>query len=178
MARFLVPAGVFAALVAFLYLGLERGDPSVVPSPLVGKPAPEFSLARVRNAQETLTKSDLLGKVSLINVWASWCVSCRAEHPILLRVAAEKLVPIYGLNYKDAPNDAVRWLDRLGDPYTASGSDIDGRVGLDLGVYGVPETFLIDKAGNIAYKHIGPVSPQAWENELLPRIKALQGDSG
>ena len=173
MLKYIIPLVVFVALVGFLYFGLYR-DPRAVPSPLVGKPAPEFRLPRVRAPDQELATADLLGKVSLINVWASWCVSCRDEHPLLLRVAANKVLPIYGLNYKDARQDAVRWLDQLGDPYTASGSDPSGRIGLDLGVYGVPETFLIDKSGHIAYKHIGPITEQAWMEEILPRVRALQ----
>ena len=174
MAKYILPLVVFVMLIGFLHFGLYR-DPREVPSPLVGKPAPEFQLPRVRAPERTLSKSDLLGKVSLINVWASWCVSCREEHPLLLRVAANQVLPIYGLNYKDARNAAVRWLDRLGAPYTASGSDQSGRVGLDLGVYGVPETFLVDKNGHIAYKHVGPLTEQAWDEEILPRVRALMG---
>lgn len=174
--KFVVPLGVFAALIAFLYAGLQRDNARIVPSPLIGKSIPDFALPRVHAADKKLTKADFVGRVSLLNVWASWCVSCREEHPLLVEVARQKMVPIFGLNYKDEVGDAVQWLGRLGDPYTASGSDFDGRVGLDLGVYGVPETFLIDKRGNIAYKHIGPITPEAWQTKILPKIQSLQNE--
>lgn len=175
--KYLVPLATFVGIAFALYSGLHR-NPREVPSPLVGKPAPTFNLARVRTPDKTLSNTDLLGHVSLLNVWASWCVSCRDEHPLLLRIANNAVLPIYGLNYKDAPPDAIQWLDALGDPYTASASDVDGQVGLNFGVYGVPETFLIDQRGDIAYKHIGPLTAQAWEQTILPKVRDLNKASG
>lgn len=172
MARYLIPLFFFGVVVVFLYSGLDR-DPRAVPSPLVGKPAPDFRLATVREPDKSLGRADLLGQVSLLNVWASWCVACRQEHPFLLELARNKTIPIYGLNYKDKREDAIRWLGQLGDPYTASAWDLKGRVGLDLGVYGVPETFVIDTKGNVAYKHIGPLGPEVWQSEVLPIIEGL-----
>ena len=160
-------------LVAFLWVGLSR-DPSVVPSPLLGKPAPAFRLAQLHKPGEWLQNDDLKGKVWLLNVWASWCVSCRVEHPLLLQLARTNLVPVYGLDYKDKPDQALAWLAQNGDPYTSSIVDPDGRVGIDYGVYGVPETFLIDKAGVIRYKQIGPLTPEALNEKILPLVRELQ----
>jgi cytochrome c biogenesis protein CcmG/thiol:disulfide interchange protein DsbE len=121
-----------------------------------------------------LASRDLNGEVSLVNVFASWCVACQAEHPILIDLARQKIVPIHGLNYKDKPDDAARWLDKWGDPYTRTGADLDGRVGIDWGVYGVPETFVIDPSGRIAYKHIGPMTTEFVQDKLLPMIERLR----
>jgi cytochrome c biogenesis protein CcmG/thiol:disulfide interchange protein DsbE len=140
---------------------------------LIGKPAPAFSLAKLDAPQLYLAKNDLLGQVWVLNVWASWCVSCRAEHEIITRLSALNLAPVIGLNYKDDPDDARRWLQQFGDPYTASIMDADGRVGIDWGVYGVPETFIIDKDGLIKYKHIGPVTHESLETEVLPVLREL-----
>ncbi len=140
---FLVPVAAFVALMAAFGLSLNR-DPNRVPSALVGKPVPEFTLAPVRGRTLGLSTADLRGEVSLVNVFASWCVACREEHPLLMRMKAQGLVPIHGLNYKDRPDDAARWLDAMGDPYTRTGADVDGRVAIDWGVYGVPETYVID----------------------------------
>lgn len=177
MARYLIPLGIFLLLVAFLYIGLGL-NPREVPSPLIDKSAPEFILPTVKNPRKTLGLADLSKEVSLFNVWASWCVSCRQEHPLLVELARQGLVPIYGLNYKDARQDALRWLNTLGDPYTASAFDQDGRVGIDWGVYGVPETFVVDRRGIIRYKHTGPISVRDWENTLLPMIRQLQAEKG
>ena len=177
MIRYLIPLSLFLAIVAFLAVGLNR-DPTVVPSPLVGKPTPEFSLPRLKDPGETVSRSDLLGKVSLLNVWATWCVSCRAEHPLLIDLANEGRLPIYGLNYKDNRDEAIQWLEQLGDPYVASAYDPSGRLGFDLGVYGLPETFVMDPQGVIAYKHIGPIDADAWRNKILPVIQALQEAGG
>lgn len=177
MARYLIPLGIFFTLVAFLYIGLGL-NPREVPSPLIDKSAPEFALPTVKNPRKTLSLADLSKEVSLFNVWASWCVSCRQEHPLLVELARQGLVPIYGLNYKDARQDALRWLNTLGDPYTASAFDQDGRVGIDWGVYGVPETFVVDQRGIIRYKHTGPISVGDWENTLLPMIRQLQAEKG
>lgn len=172
--KFLIPLGLFVVLLAFLGIGLTL-NPREVPSPLVDKPAPAFSLAQLHTPERVLTPADLKGQVWLLNVWASWCVSCRQEHPLLVELGKANVVPIYGLNYKDQRPDALKWLDQFGNPYTASIMDPDGRVGIDYGVYGVPETFLIDKAGVIRYKQIGPITPEVLQQKLLPMIRSLQG---
>ena len=173
--RFLIPLGVFAVMVLFLGIGLTL-NPREVPSPLIGKPAPTFELSRVADASQTLSPEDFKGQVALVNVWASWCVSCRQEHPVLLQLARQNVVPIYGLNYKDQREAALGWLNQHGNPYVASAFDADGRVGINWGVYGVPETFVIDKAGLIRHKHTGPVTPESLEQELLPLVRQLQGE--
>lgn len=172
--KFLIPLAVFVVLLVFLGVGLTL-NPREVPSPLIDKPAPAFSLSQLHEADKTLTPADLKGKVWLLNVWASWCVSCRQEHPLLVELGKSNVVPIYGLNYKDQRPDALKWLDQFGNPYTASIVDADGKVGIDYGVYGVPETFLIDKEGVIRYKQIGPITPQVLQEKLLPMIRSLQG---
>ncbi|HEB97703.1 MAG TPA: DsbE family thiol:disulfide interchange protein [Sedimenticola thiotaurini] len=169
----LIPLGIFLVMVVFLGIGLTM-DPKLVPSPLIGKSVPEFSLPPVKGRTLGLKTEDLKGQVSMVNVFASWCVACRQEHPLLLALSRQDVVPIHGLNYKDQPDDAAAWLDELGDPYTRTGADRDGMVGIDWGVYGVPETFIIDKQGTIAYKHIGPIRPKDWEETLLPLINRLQ----
>jgi cytochrome c biogenesis protein CcmG, thiol:disulfide interchange protein DsbE len=171
--RLLVPLAVFIVLIGFLLAGLGL-DPREVPSPLVGKPAPAFNLARLHHPERMLGTSDLEGQVWLLNVWASWCVSCRVEHPLLVELSKSKLVPLVGLNYKDKPDEGIAWLQQRGDPYDVSVVDRDGRVGIDWGVYGVPETFVIDKAGVIRYKHIGPVDAAAIEKKILPLVRELQ----
>jgi len=171
MPRFAIPLGVFVLMVVLFGAGL-RLDPKIVPSPLVEKPAPVFRLTRVKLPDQMLDNQVFTDQVSLFNVWASWCVSCRAEHPLLVGLAPR--ISIYGLNYKDKREDAVRWLDSYGDPYVASAWDGDGRVGIDWGVYGVPETFVIDRSGVIRYKHIGPLTEQVIEQKILPLIKTLQ----
>lgn len=173
MTRYLIPAGVFAIVVVFLAVGLNL-DPREVPSPLVGKPVPQFSLTRLKDPGLTFSQEDLNGKVSLLNVWATWCVSCRAEHRVLLALAKSGKVDIYGLNYKDKREDALRWLQVLGDPYVANAFDGEGRVGIDWGVYGTPESFLIDKQGVIRHKVIGPITVEVLKDELLPLIEELQ----
>ena len=170
---FLVPLLVFMALVVILGIGLTL-DPRKVPSPLIGKPVPEFSLPPVKGRTLGLASADLKGEVSLVNVFASWCVPCRQEHPLFVELKAKGVVPIHGINYKDQPDAAARWLDELGDPYTRTGADLDGRVSIDWGVYGVPETFLVDREGRIAYKHIGPVTPQIMSEKLMPLIERLR----
>jgi cytochrome c biogenesis protein CcmG/thiol:disulfide interchange protein DsbE len=172
-----LPIGIFLILVAFLFIGLGL-NPREVPSPLIDKPAPEFTLPSVADPDQQVSLADLTQDVSLFNVWASWCVSCRQEHPLLVELSRQGVVPIYGLNYKDDRTDAVRWLDALGDPYRASAFDADGRVGIDWGVYGVPETFVVDRQGIIRHKHTGPVTPQVWEQELLPVIRQLRAGQG
>lgn len=170
--RFIVPLAAFVVLVGFLAVGLNR-DPREVPSPLIGKPAPGFALTRLDNAQQTLKRDDLLGTVWMLNVWASWCAACREEHPLLVEFAKRKLVPVYGLNYKNQRADGLAWLARFGNPYQASLFDGDGRVGIDFGVYGVPETFIIDKQGIVRLKHIGPLTPDVIRNRIEPLLRQL-----
>lgn len=172
--KYIIPLGIFVVLVVFLGLGLTK-DPRKVPSPFIGKPAPAFTLAKLHQPELTFDPAQMKGKVWLLNVWASWCVSCKVEHPILNEMNRAGVVPIVGLNYKDARNDATRWLQQNGDPYLFSVSDLDGRVGIDYGVYGAPETFVIDKQGVIRYKQIGPITPEALDKTILPLIKQLNG---
>ena len=172
--RFLLPLAAFLVLAVFLGVGLKL-DPREVPSPLIGKPAPSFALTRLDQAQTTLRKEDYLGQVWILNVWASWCGACRDEHPVLVDFAARKVVPLVGLNYKDTRAEGLAWLARMGDPYVASLFDADGKVGIDFGVYGVPETFVIDRQGVIRLKHIGPVTPQVLRERIEPLLKELQG---
>jgi cytochrome c biogenesis protein CcmG/thiol:disulfide interchange protein DsbE len=176
MVRYVIPLVLFVVLVVFLAVGLSL-NPRLVPSPLIGKPAPAFTLPEVQDPAKTLSRQDLLGKVSLLNVWASWCVSCRAEHPLLMEIARSGQVQVYGLNYKDQRQDALHWLQSYGDPYLASAFDENGRVGIDWGVYGTPETFVVDRKGTIRYKVIGPVTEEVWEKELLPLVKKLDAES-
>ncbi len=171
----LMPLIIFVVIAIFLGIGLTM-DPRLVPSPLINKSVPQFSLPAVKGRTLSLASKDLVGEVSMVNVFASWCTACREEHPVLLQIAREKIVPIHGLNYKDKPDDAANWLDTLGDPYTRTGADIDGKVAIDWGVYGVPETFIIDKTGHIAYKRIGAINPTVWKEKLLPMIQKLQQD--
>ncbi len=173
-ARYLIPLGVFLVMVVFLGIGLTL-DPREVPSPFIGKPAPAFTLDQLHDTSATISPDDMKGKVWLLNVWASWCVSCRAEHKVINRLANMKLVDVVGLNYKDQPEDARRWLKRLGNPYLASAMDIEGKAGIDWGVYGVPETFVIDQQGVVRYKHIGPVTDQSLDETILPLIHKLKG---
>ena len=174
--RYLTPLVLFLALAALLYKGLAL-NPREVPSPLIGKPAPEFTLPELNDTSRQLSHTDFQGKVSLLNVWATWCVSCRAEHPLLMQLARQG-VTIYGLDYKDSREDAQRWLQRFGDPYVANAFDADGRVGIDWGVYGTPETFVIDQQGIIRHKHIGPLTEEAIQREILPLIQKLKEGKG
>lgn len=172
MNRFLIPLALFIGLVVFLAIGLGR-DPHEVPSPLINKPAPAFQLPQLHDPAKTFSAQEMRGKVWLLNVWASWCISCREEHPVLLDFARSGSVPLYGLNYKDQRNDAIAWLNELGDPYQLSAVDLDGRVGIDYGVYGAPETYLIDREGMIRFKHIGPLTPEVIQNKILPLARDL-----
>lgn len=196
MKRFLIPLGLFLVLVVFLAIGLNR-DPHEVPSPLVGKPAPDFKLTVLASPDKQFTPADMRGQVWLLNVWASWCVSCRAEHPLLVTFAKQGGLPIVGLNYKEVRGDggidakklsaddelaltrqrAGAWLSQHGNPYTLSVLDMDGRVGIDYGVYGVPETYLIDKKGVIRFKQIGPITPESLEKKILPLARQLATES-
>ena len=170
---FVLPLLVFFGLAAALGWGLTR-DPRELPSALIGKPVPDFSLPPVQGRTLGLSSDDLRGEVSLVNVFASWCTACRDEHPLFMRLKEAGAVPIHGLNSQDAPGDAAAWLDTLGDPYTRTGADRNGRVAIDWGVYGVPETFVIDRQGRIAHKHAGPVTQQALAEVILPMIAELR----
>lgn len=173
MKKAYIPLGIFVVLLIFLAIGLTR-DPHEIPSPLIGKPAPDFSAPVLDTPALQLTKQDMLGKVWLLNTWASWCVACREEHPILVEFAKTKTLPIVGLDYKDKDADGQKWLARYGNPYDVAIADRDGRIGIDFGVYGVPESFLIDKAGVIRYKQIGPFTSAVIQDKLLPLIRELQ----
>ena len=170
--KFVVPLLVFVLLAGFFAVGLVR-DPREVPSPFIDKPAPAFRLEQLHQEKLAFAPEDMLGKVWMLNVWASWCVSCRIEHPLLVDMSRQKLVPIVGLNYKDKRDEGVRWLAKFGDPYVLSAYDVEGKVGIDYGVYGVPETFVIDKAGVIRHKQIGPITPDALEKTILPLLRKL-----
>jgi cytochrome c biogenesis protein CcmG, thiol:disulfide interchange protein DsbE len=172
MSRYLIPLVLFVILVIFLAIGLGR-DPHEVPSPLIGKAAPTFQLPQLKDPGKSFSAQQMRGKVWLLNVWASWCVSCREEHPLLLDYARSAAVPIYGLNYKDKREDALDWLEQLGDPYVLSAADEDGRVAIDYGVYGAPETYLIDRDGVIRFKQVGAVTPEIWERKILPLVRDL-----
>jgi cytochrome c biogenesis protein CcmG/thiol:disulfide interchange protein DsbE len=172
MSRYLIPLAIFVVLVVFLAIGLGH-DPHEVPSPLINKPAPAFRLAQLHDPSKTFSAEEMRGKVWLLNVWASWCVSCREEHPVLVELSKTGQLPIYGLNYKDKPQDGMAWLAELGNPYVLSAQDSDGRVGIDYGVYGVPETYLIDKNGVIRFKQIGPVTPEVLQTRILPLAQDL-----
>ena len=173
MKRYLLPLAVFLVLAGFLAVGLKR-DPHEIPSPLINKPAPAFKLPRLDAPTQMVSTDDLHGQVWMLNVWASWCVACRQEHPLLVDLARSGTVKVYGLNYKDQPADAIGLLQKSGNPYVLSVSDTDGRVGIDYGVYGTPETYLIDRQGVIRFKHVGPLNPQVVERTLLPLIEKLR----
>ena len=172
MTRYLLPLGVFVALVLLLGVGLSL-NPREVPSPLIGKPAPAFQLPQLHQPGKSLSSKELHGKVWVLNVWASWCAACRDEHPVLADLAGSGIAPVFGLNYKDKRDDAIAWLKRFGDPYQVSMFDADGRVGIDYGVYGVPETYVIDRQGVIRYKRIGPVTPEIVKQKIVPLITEL-----
>lgn len=169
---YLLPVALLAVLGVAFAIGLGR-DPQKLPSVLLGKPAPNFSLPSIDGSSAGFASTELIGKVSLINVWASWCPPCRVEHPILMDIAKSG-IPIYGINYKDKPEDAARFLANLGNPFTAIGADRDGKVAIDLGVYGYPETFVTDRSGIIRYKHVGPINKPDWERTLAPIVQELQ----
>ncbi len=173
MLRALIPLGIFTMLVVLLAAGLNR-NPSEVPSPLIDKPAPLFNLPRLHAPDAAFSVQEMLGEVWLLNVWASWCVACRDEHPELMRLAASGELPLYGLNYKDRGVDARGWLERHGDPYRRTAVDADGRVGIDYGVYGVPESYLIDREGTIRFKQIGPITSHVLEEVILPMARELR----
>lgn len=172
---FLTPLALLAILVAAFAVGLQR-DPSVIPSTLIDKPLPAFALPNVYPGQPGLSNHDFHGEPRLLNVFASWCTACRIEHPLFMRLAGEGW-PIYGLDWKDRATDAADWLTRLGDPYRRAANDEPGRTGIDLGVTGVPESYIIDKAGRVRYKHVGPVTAKDWEHTLKPIIEQLRNEA-
>ncbi len=170
---FILPLVLFAGIAFYFGIGLTK-DPRILPSALINKPAPEFDLPPLRDGGPGLAKKDLGGEVKLINVFASWCLPCRIEHPLLMRFAEKNIAPLYGLNYKDKKKDALAWLDELGDPYARIGSDLSGRAGIEWGVYGVPETYIIGRDGRIRYRHVGPISARAFKQTILPLIEELK----
>jgi cytochrome c biogenesis protein CcmG/thiol:disulfide interchange protein DsbE len=170
-----MPLLLFAGLAVLFGIGLTL-NPREVPSPLIGKPVPEFRLEPVKGRTLGLAANDLRGQVSLVNVFASWCTACREEHPLWMQIKSDGNVPLHGLNYKDRPDDAARWLEELGDPYTRTGADLNGRVGIDWGVYGVPETFVVDKRGMIRHKVIGAVTRKILDEKVLPLVRKLQAE--
>lgn len=174
---YFIPLAIMLGLGAFFAVGLTK-DPQILPSALIDRPAPEFDLPSIEGygAKPGFSTADLKGQVSVVNIFASWCVPCRAEHPNINRLAAMDLVPVYGLNYKDEPRAARGWLAELGDSYTAIGADVSGRTGIDWGVYGVPETFIIDQEGRVRFKKVGPIINDDLETEILPVIRQLMGD--
>ena len=176
MNRYLLPLALFAVLVLFLAVGLSI-DPKLVPSPLIDKPLPAFNLPKLKTPEDSIKSNDFQGDVVMLNVWASWCVACRAEHPLLVELSKNNEMLIYGMNYKDTRTDALQWLQRFGDPYRTSAFDQHGLTGIDLGVYGVPETYIMDRAGIIRYKHIGPITREALENTILPLMEKLKASS-
>lgn len=176
MVKFFLPVILFLVLCAFLFVGLYK-DPSEVPSPLIGKAVPEFSLPKLLDSSSQFTHRDFLGKVSLLNVWGTWCFACKQEHPVLLSLAKKNVAPIYGLNYKDDSAQAKMYLRDFGNPFVANASDTLGRVAIDWGVYGAPETFIIDRKGIIRHKHIGPLTAQDLEMKILPLIQQLKDES-
>lgn len=175
MKRFLLPLAVFAVLSAFLAAALSH-DPRRLPSALIGQPAPTFDLPQLQPYGQRLSNADLKGQVWLLNVWASWCVSCRDEHALLVEFARRGVAPLYGLNYKDEPDAAREWISRSGNPYVASIVDGNGQVGIDYGVYGVPETFVIDKNGVVRYRHAGPLTAAALDTRIVPLVRRLQSE--
>lgn len=177
MLRYLLPLGIFVGLVALFAVGLYR-DPKLVPSPLIGKPAPEFTLPTLKDPKKTFSRNDLLGKVSLVNVWATWCVSCRQEHGFLMQVAQQAGMQLIGFDYKDERPAAMQWLQSLGNPYATVLFDQSGRAGIDWGVYGTPETFVVDPKGIVRYKHIGPMTPDAWHDHIEPVLAQIRTGKG
>jgi cytochrome c biogenesis protein CcmG/thiol:disulfide interchange protein DsbE len=175
MSRYLAGVAILVSILALLGIGLTL-DPRRIPSPLIEKPIPPFTLATVHDQKRSLGKQDLLGKVSLINVWASWCQACLREHPVLMELARRGTVPIYSLNYKDKRPDAIAWLKKYGNPFVMSALDLDGRVGIEWGVHGLPETFIVDRRGMIRHKHIGAISMEKLEKEILPLVRQLQAE--
>lgn len=173
MNRFALPLIAVLIMIPILILGL-RSDPSELPSQYIGKPAPEFELPILKDPSVTLQTSDMAGQPALVNIWATWCAGCRAEHGFLMELSRENTIPIYAVNWRDKRPEALQWLKQLGDPYVASAFDEDGRVGIDWGVYGAPETFLLNAAGEVVYRFTGPLNRMLWEQEFVPRIAELR----
>jgi cytochrome c biogenesis protein CcmG/thiol:disulfide interchange protein DsbE len=174
MLRYLIPAGAFAILIGFFFLGLGR-DKETLPSPLIGKPAPAFELPSVEDPTQKISSQDFAGRMYVINVWGSWCIGCRQEHDALMQIAQRGEVPIVGLNWNDELALAQRWLRELGNPYVGNAFDAEGRVAIDWGVYGAPETFLVDANGEIIFKHVSPLTIEIWERDFVPLIRASKG---
>lgn len=172
-AKFLIPLILFVILVGFLAVGLSR-DPQEIPSPLIGKQAPAFELPQLGEPQKTFSPESMKGQPWILNVWASWCVACREEHPVLVELGKQDVAPIIGLDYKDKRDDAMTMLAHQGNPYLLSAFDANGRVGIDYGVYGVPETYIIDKAGVIRFKHIGPITMELLNKKIIPLLGELK----
>ena len=179
MWRFLIPIGLFGALLAFFYVGIDR-DKQTLPSPLIGKAAPQFQLPAVQDPSQNVSSRDFAGKPYVLNVWATWCVECRHEHKALLEIARRGEIPIVGLDWKDDRSQAQQWLQQLGNPYAVTAFDDEGRVAIDWCVYGAPETFLIDAEGKVLFKHISPMTLEVWERDFLPLLKSpgLTGPTG
>lgn len=174
----LIPLGVFVLLVVFLALGFQLKDPHLLPSELINKPFPEFELQDLHKGDVLRTREDLVGEVSLVNVWATWCPNCIVEHPELLRISREESIPLYGVNYNDETPKAIAWLQRRQDPYQFSIVDDKGTLAIDLGVYGAPETFVVDRQGVIRFRHVGPVTPDVWQQALAPVVEHLRSLDG
>jgi cytochrome c biogenesis protein CcmG/thiol:disulfide interchange protein DsbE len=177
MLRYVIPLGIFVGLVALFAVGLFR-DPKLVPSPFIGKPAPEFSLPTLQDPKQSFGRNDLLGKVSLVNVWATWCVSCRQEHGLLMQVAQRADIQLVGFDYKDERPAALEWLQAYGDPYSVVVFDENGRAGINWGVYGTPETFVVDPKGIVRYKFVGPLTPDAWQEFIEPVLAQIRTNKG
>ena len=176
MNRFLLPLAAFVLLLVVLLVGLTRApDKSILPSPLIGRPVPQFTLPNLFDNTQPVSSESLKGRWLLVNVWGTWCVECRAEHQVLLQIKQQARVPILGIDWKDQNEDALAWLAQLGNPYERVATDRDGRVAIDWGVYGAPESFLISPAGTVVYKHIGAMTEQVWNSEFLPRVNATSG---
>lgn len=174
-ALFLFPLAAFVLLLAYFAMGLQR-DPSIIPTVLIDKPVPEFDLSPIEGYENGLSSEDLKDEVTLVNIFGSWCVACLIEHPLLMEISEKNQVPIMGLNWKDPPGKGTEWLAKHGDPYTRIGNDLDGRVSIDFGVTGAPETFIVDKRGRIRYKQIGPITEMIWEEDMLPVIRELRNE--
>ena len=173
----LIPLVAFVALAGFLFVGLSL-NPRDLPSPLIGKTIPQFQLPQLKNEQSTFSNADLAGKVVLVNAWASWCITCRQEHELLLHMANKEIIPIFGINYKDNHSDAMKYLQQFGDPYVMNGHDLNGRVGIEWGIIATPESFIVDKRGVIRYKANGAITPEAWKNTIEPLIAQLNKEPG